>query len=210
MEEINNDKLENKYKLQKILRRRIEIDEEQIAMGFPSVHIRLDLEEARQKLDEVQKEIDDLERMQRYSVSDISHLHERGELNYKQAVELMEEREELETSESLDQYRIEELRTYAMSSLKLAIRNGYISAELFFLLGKIYDLRGNINEAFEYYTASIISDEKNRAAYEARITLCESLLELQDAQANLIRLCLDKDRRMLQAISDRHRKEKYE
>ena len=207
MDDIDNETLENKYKMRKILKRRIELDEEQIAMGYPSVHIRLDLEEARQNLDNIQKEIDDLERVNRFSVKNIQPLHERGEIQFKQAIELMEEIDELENSESLDQYRIEELRTHAMSSLKLAVRNGYISAELFFRLGEICDLRGNTNEAFEYYTASIISDERNRAAYEARITLCEILLELQDAQANLIRLCLHKDKRMLQAISSHHKKE---
>lgn len=207
MDKIDNETLENKYRIRKILKRRIELDEEQIAIGHPSVHIRLDLEETRQNLDILQKQIDDLERINRFSVKDIQRTYERGETQFKQAIELMDEIDEMENSETLDQHRIEELRTYAMSSLKLAVRNGYISAELFFRLGKISDLRGNINEAFEYYTASIISDERNRIAYEARISLCEILLELQDAQANFIRLCLDKDKRMLQAISINHKKE---
>ncbi len=207
MEEIDKDHLDGRYRLRKIFERRIEFDEEQIAMGFPSVHLRFDLDEARQKLEEVKIQIDDLERKQRYSVNSIFHSNDRGDIQYKQAVELISEIKDLENSEYLDEYRIEELRTYAMASLKLAVRNGYISAKIFFLLGKIYDIRGNINEAFEYYTASIMSDERHRAAYEARIVLCQILLELQEAQANLIQKCLDKDKRMLQSISNDNRRE---
>ena len=80
MDESDEKHLESLYKRRGILRQRIDFDEEQIATGVPSVHVRFDLTEAKSQLSKVEEEIEDQERKQRYDINKISRSPlERGE-----------------------------------------------------------------------------------------------------------------------------------
>jgi hypothetical protein len=79
---------------------------------------------------------------------------------------------------------IDKLRQEAKALLKFALKEGYLKAEVCYLIGNVCLLSENEQEyfeAFEWFTTSIRLDESHINSRESRIAVCDKILGIHDS-----------------------------